>query len=162
MCYLCEQAEQVKTGTTENWDPSEEFVSLAKLADAVRKAAISNPNKVYQRQVGFGCKYTHGAENGQGFVPGCIVGQGIFDLTGKVVDNTRMMGAVDNDRWKLALKASDGEQDAYGDLVLKDDPMTRYLVHWLRAVQAQQDDGVAWGRAVKFADDNVGFSTYAS
>jgi len=161
MCHICEQEKRAKAeGTTEVWNPETEKVSIARLADAVRAASIANPDKIYERPTGGGCKYTHNTETDK-MVPGCIVGQGIFDLTSKVVDNTTMHGAVNNSNWIIALGASSGEMDRWGDAAVADDPLTQYLVQWLRNVQGKQDDGQKWGDAVAYADRATRFAHYA-
>lgn len=159
MCYLCNQAEQVQDGVTETWDPKLEPITVAELADAVRQAALCNPDKIYERPGTTGCKYTH--EIDDKMVPGCIVGQGVFDLTGKVVDQGRFGVAVDGSAWKLALGATSGEKDLYGEAITLQDPLTKYLVTWLRSVQSQQDDGETWGDAVAYADKFTRFADYA-
>lgn len=156
MCYMCTQAEQVADGV---WDPKGFRVSVARLADAVRTAAMLNPDKIYERPKGSGCLYTHDGEDGQK-IPGCIVGQGIFDITGKVVDQSTLRGSVNNERWMKALNAGIDDVDDFGDVILKDS-LTRYLAKWLRVVQAQQDDGQKWGDSVAYADRTVRFSTYS-
>ena len=162
MCYKCELAEQVQQ-TTEFWDPKEQPLSAAELADSVRKASIDNPDKVYERQPYSGCLYTHDVPNSTGLkTPGCIVGQGVYDVTGKVVDDSLMRGSVGNSIWLEALNATTGEKNVYGDPIAAGDPLTRYLMAWLKAVQGQQDEGHKWSDAVAYADRTVRFSRYAS
>lgn len=158
MCYICDQAGQVQDAVGKIWNPETERVNVAQLADAVRQAALDNPDKIYERLNGGGCKYTH--EIGGEMVPGCIVGQGIFDLTGRLVDQDTLGMSVNSSSWKVALCATDGEADMFGDATPSRDPLTRYLVSWLRAVQGKQDDGKTWGDSVAYADRNIRFAEY--
>jgi hypothetical protein len=166
MCYVCEQAEQVRTDknlpTELFWNPETRKVSVVQLADAVRRAALANPDKVYDRRPYTGCMYTHTDPETGEYHPGCIVGQGIFDLTGLPVDQDALPGAVNNDKWRVALNATTGERDSWGEVILVDDPLTRYLVDWLRIVQAQQDGGKPWGEAIAFADRTLRFASFTS
>lgn len=160
MCYICDQEAQVKEtqgNPVEFWRPKELTVNVGQLADAVRRAALNNPDKIYERPADGGCKYTHEVENN--FVPGCIVGQGIFDLTGQVVEQSSLNTAVNGGIWLQALNADDGV-DMWGDTKVSEDPLTRYLVRWLRSVQSRQDDGRPWGEAVTYADQNTLFADY--
>lgn len=158
MCEACQQALQVQASTTEVWNPEEQPITVAQLADAVRRAAKKDPTRVYQRPEGGGCKYTHDVVGGK--VPGCIVGQGVFDQTGKVVDQPSLNSSVDAIIWVKALGACTSV-DVWGGPII-DDSLSRYLVAWLRNVQGRQDGGETWGGAVAYADRNTSFARYAS
>lgn len=146
----------------ETWDPKVQAVNVAQLADAVRRAALENPDKRYERPADSPCQYTHTTGEDYKMVPGCIIGQGIFNLTGKVVDQSVMRGGVSNSIWRTALGATDGEVDDWGDAITVDDPMTKYLVSWLNRVQGQQDDRKKWSEAVAHADRYTFFADFAS
>lgn len=162
MCYICDQENQVEeSGTLDFWDPETNAVNVGQLADAVRSAALRNPDKIYERPNGGGCKYTHETED-EKFCPGCIVGQGIFDITGQVVDQSALGMSVNSGVWLRALNAASVEPDKWGDTKVSDDPLTRYLTRWLRTVQSQQDDGKPWGEAVSYADQWTHFADYLS
>lgn len=160
MCYICEQEKQVQAGTTEFWNPETQRINVAELADAVRQASLNDPNKVYQRPKGSGCLYTHEADDGQGLVPGCIVGQAVFNITGNVVQQSALNTAVNGSAWVSALHIVEGEV-VDGDFTLVKDPLTRYLVRWLRNVQSKQDDGNTWAKSVAYADENTTFGRFA-
>jgi hypothetical protein len=159
MCFMCDQEMQVKDAANLVWSPETEKVSIAQLADAVREAALAAPDKIYERPESGGCKYTHNVEDK--LIPGCIVGQGIFDITGKVVDQTVLTGNVNNTKWALALNALGEEPDYWGDRAPKD-ALSEYLLAWLREVQYRQDSGGSWGNAVTGADNTVKFADHAS
>jgi len=75
-------------------------------------------------------------------VPGCIVGQAIFNLSGKPVDQATAQGTVLNFPFM---------RREFIDLDWSD------RARFLSLVQAKQDSGMSWGRAVAEAQRRVGY-----
>lgn len=130
---------------SEYWDGT--GVEPAVLEAHVRQLAAEQPDHVYDkdnypdRYVGAACKYTHTLDDNSK-VPGCIVGQAIFNITGKLVDQEYHQGGVMDFQFMRSEFTRDDED--YG--------------HWsdrakfLANVQNHQDSGLAWGDAVARAD----------
>jgi hypothetical protein len=145
MCYLCDEAIHEVSSADEipdYWDPAVTPITAAELANAVRRVAQQEPDKIYERPVGSGCRYTHEVEETR--APGCIIGQAVFSLTGQVVHQESMKGSVSTGIWADTLS-------------LNEDRMNGYLKNWLREVQANQDAGFTWSEAVRSADNNIRF-----
>jgi len=107
---------------------------VATLKGHVRRLAEEHPDNVYNKPDGIGpCVYGSGTCT-DGSV-GCIVGQGL-----------KAMG-VD----PVALDEYVGEEPSGIDDILDDAGLARDP--WLSDVQAAQDEGRTWARAVRYADD---------
>lgn len=103
-------------------------VDVDEMVSAVRALAAENPNKIYE-QLLTNCLYWHE----EAAVPGCIVGcagvrQGISPEDVKL--------------W-----------DSVGDVPMVFRGISHQKVDWLTEVQARQDMGNSWGRAVAEADE---------
>lgn len=126
----------------EYWDGT--GVSPEVLEAHVRQLAAEQPDHVYDkdaypdRGVGAACKYTHTLED-DSKVPGCIVGQAIFNITGKLVNQENHGGGV------LDFGFMRSEYDRNYEW----SDRARFLSN----VQSHQDNGVPWGTAVARADD---------
>lgn len=128
----------------EYWDGT--GVEASVLEAHVRQLAAEQPEYVYNPKSfpdtgsGARCKYTHTLEDGSK-VPGCIIGQAIFNITGKPVDQWRDSGGVLDFKFMR-----DAELDNFaGDWSDR--------AKWLANVQSHQDRGISWGEAVRRADD---------
>lgn len=130
--------------SVEYWDGT--GVEPAVLEAHVRQLAAEQPDHVYDkdaypdRGVGAAYKYTHTLED-DSKVPGCIVGQAIFNITGKLVNQ------ADHDGGVLDFGFMRSEYD-------------RVIEEWsdrakfLANVQGHQDNGVPWATAVARAEDH--------
>lgn len=147
MCYLCGvETKPTEPTESEYWDPEQEQISASVLANAIRKVAEENPDKVYVRPVaGSICYYTH-TDNETGVkTPGCIVGQAIFRLIGKLVRQGDLSGPVGNHHWTRVLETDPSDR------------MDSYLRDWMAEVQRNQDAGASWLNAVRDADRLTSF-----
>lgn len=124
----------------EYWDGT--GVTAGTLEGEVRRLAAEQPDHVYDAtnfpdlKIGAKCKYTHTLED-KSQVPGCIVGQAIFNLTGKLVNQEIHGGGVLDFRFM---------RDEYN---LGWSDRARFLAN----VQYHQDMQKPWGLAVTLADD---------
>ena len=150
MCSVCDETaydakgRRVIEGVTW-WDG--EGVDASKLRGRMYKLAQESPNETRA------CHYS--VPEGDTYRPCCIVGQGVYDLTGKVVNNQEYGGTVEKVEWVEALGLVAPE--AWGGYVLlnkMDDPYNSKLadLKWVRAVQKKQDSGWTWSQAVRWAD----------
>ena len=159
MCYLCDQdiaepeydekGRHVIEGLTW-WDGK--GVDASTLHGQMRKLAEQFPNETRA------CHYSIPDTRNETYKPCCIVGQGVYDLTGKVVNNQEYGGTVERVNWirALGLDAPGGE-GSYVDL--EELPQASDLydsklddMKWVRAVQKKQDSGWTWSQAVMWAD----------
>jgi len=130
----------------ELWDGT--GVAPADLEVEVRRLAAEQPDHVYDkdafpdRNIGASCKYTHTLEDGSK-VPGCIVGQAIHNITGKLVDQSLHGGGV------LDFGFMRGENTTDDNGYNHWSPLAKFLAN----VQSHQDNGETWGYAVNLADD---------
>ncbi len=127
----------------EYWDGT--GVEPAVLEAHVRQLAAEQPDHVYDRDAypdrhtgGAACKYTHTLEDNSK-VPGCIVGQAIFNITGKLVNQENNQGSVLDFQFMGAEYRRGG--GGWSD-----------RAKFLANVQSHQDNGVPWGTAVARAD----------
>lgn len=131
-----------------------EGVTLQSLHDEVVKIAQNNPEHVYNAPDGFEtCLYTHFPDT-EDARPGCIIGQAVWNITGKLVSQDRGMredidGTVGNAQWRRLLGADAVDEDGYST---HSDPANQRLQNWLRKVQSIQDEHYEWGTAVQSAD----------
>jgi hypothetical protein len=131
----------------EYWDGT--GVTPVDLEVEVRRLAAEQPEHVYDkdafpdRNSGASCKYTHTLED-DSKVPGCIVGVAIHNITGKLVDQSVHAGGV------LDFGFMRGENTTDDNGYRHWSPIARFLGN----VQTHQDHGVAWGEAVRKADDH--------
>ena len=127
----------------EYWDGT--GVETSVLEAHVRQLAAEQPEHVYRATSfpdvweGSKCKYTHTLED-ESQVPGCIVGVALHQITGKLVDQSRNGGGVLN--FYFMRNAEFTSEFGWSD-----------RAKWLANVQNHQDHGVAWGEAVRRADD---------
>lgn len=135
----------------EYWDGT--GVEPAVLEAHVRQLAAEQPDHVYNkdnwpdRNVGASCKYTHTLEDGSK-VPGCIVGQAIFNITGKLVNQEDHGGGVlDFGFMRSEYDRENG--DGWTD-----------RAKFLANVQAHQDNGEPWARAIERAEDRTDTGNY--
>lgn len=81
--------------------------------------------------------------------PECIVGQAVFNITGKVVHNDDWFGQINaSEKWATALGA-----DPYADYLGYSQEDYRAF-QFVREVQYRQDNGDTWGSALKTAEFN--------
>lgn len=115
------------------------------LKAAVREVAADRPDFKYEPEAtilsdgGKGstvCRYTE-----QDGTPGCIIGQGVFYITGETVNELMMGGGISHDRWAKALGVS---------YTVADDNYRAWV--WLCSVQSYQDFKHTWSQAVARAD----------
>ena len=134
----------------EYWDGTGVTASI--LEAHVRRLAALQSEHVYDkdaypdRGVGASCKYTHTLEDNSK-VPGCIVGQAIFNITGKLVKQEDHGGGVLD--FLFMRSEHDGDNGEWND-----------RAKFLANVQGHQDNGVPWGRAVERADDRFDSGNY--
>ncbi|SHQ57572.1 Uncharacterised protein [Mycobacteroides abscessus subsp. abscessus] len=104
---------------------------------AVRKEADADPGYVYQGIDNVGCVYVHDGK------PSCLVGHGLW--AAKLIDSTfeQHTRSFNVEAIELLAVQMGWEFDARE-------------ICWLQVVQEKQDDGVAWGDAVKAADKQWG------
>lgn len=127
----------------EYWDGTGVTPSI--LEAHVRQLAASQPDHVYDKDeypdvsVGSQCKYTHTLEDNSK-VPGCIVGQAIFNITGKLVKQ------ADHGSGVLDFAFMRSEYD-------RDNGEWSDRAKFLANVQSHQDNRDPWGTAVARADD---------
>lgn len=128
----------------EYWDGT---LEPSALEFEVRRLAALQPDHVYDKEaypdrfIGASCKYTHTLDDGSK-VPGCIVGQAIFNITGKLVkQEDHGGGVVDFAFMRTEYDRNDG---TWSD-----------RAKFLANVQNHQDNGVPWARAVERADDKT-------
>lgn len=113
------------------WDG--EGVTPATLKAEVIKLGTKFPDKVVH------CTYS----TNRG-VPICIVGQAVFNITGKVVDNNDWFGSIDNN--PIWVKALGG--DAYEELLgFSPEDYEDFL--FVKRVQRRQDKLNTWGYAIE-------------
>ena len=128
----------------EYWDGT--GVEPAVLEAHVRQLAAQQPDHVYDKEaypdryIGSSCKYTHTLDDGSK-VPGCIVGQAIFNITGKLVKQEDHSGGV----LDFLFMRSENNRESGGGWSER--------AKFLGNVQSHQDNGVPWARAVERADD---------
>lgn len=125
---------------TEYWDGT--GITAEQVGAEVRKLAAKRPEYVYdpENYPDFNdgnarCKYTHTLGDGETKVPGCIIGQAIFSLTGNPVDQSVHAGGVAD----LPFMAGVASRHKTGT--------------FLKNVQRNQDMKMSWGEAVSAADD---------
>ena len=125
---MCEQCDP-------NWTPfwTNEAVTTKALRAEVEKLAAEQPDRTAK------CKYTYYDQSGNPLVPGCIVGQAIYNLTGKFVP-TEMEGSCTENEWVYKLG---GGLDLDADL------------QFSRKVQFYQDGGQTWGEALTRAEEDL-------
>jgi len=107
---------------------------LAAVIAAVRQAAEEHPNRVYTPGEGVqwgACQY----RPTKGNPSGCIIGKAMRD-TGHSVDHVRAGSAL-----SVVPAALSIDPERHDD-----------SLQWLESVQARQDDGETWSRAVEYAD----------
>ena len=109
-------------------------IDLTDLIAQVRELAADNPEFVYKKQAG-ACTYWPDDDNPQG----CIVGAGLKNLgfntsKGLYSDFVDRQPHVTCNSWRAWAGKNDRQR------------------RWVRCVQAEQDAGATWGRAVKLAD----------
>ena len=153
MCYLCnenyvepkydEKSRPIIEGVTW-WDG--QGVNASELREQIVRLAEDNP--LEERA----CFYS--TSDGEGsYTSCCIVGQGVYELTGKVVYNEEWNGTVERVEWAKALGVAVNEkQEGYVSL----EKFSNYGQHvrdmkFVRAVQKKQDSGWPWGAAVRWA-----------
>lgn len=125
----------------EYWDGT---LEPSALEFEVRRLAALQPDHVYDRDnypdraYGAACKYTHTMLD-DSKVAGCIVGQAIFNITGKLVKQEDHGGGV------LDFLFMGTEYD-------RDSGEWSDRAKFLANVQNHQDNGVPWGTAVERAD----------
>lgn len=122
-----------------------EFNAMA-LKAAVREVAAESPDFVYKPVVNCEgsttrCRYTEADGS-----CGCIIGHGVYMLTGAVVDEDRLHGSISGGHWERALHAmaEEGASQAV---------MAAYS--WLCDVQSFQDGELPWGQCVQAADEET-------
>lgn len=122
-----------------------EFTALG-LKAACREVAADRPGFKYEPRPWILEDGTDGSTMGryteQDGTPGCIIGQGVYYITGETVDEAAMGGGVCHVRWADALGV---------DMNKADDNYRAW--QWLCALQAFQDFRHTWGEAVKRADE---------
>lgn len=129
----------------EYWDGTD--VDAAILEVHVRQLGAQRPNHIYDyneypdRGDGANCKYTHTLEDNSK-VPGCIIGQAIFNITGKLVDQRFYDGGVLD--FPFMRDEYDWDNGEWTD-----------RAKFLANVQYHQDSQVSWGEAVERADDKT-------
>lgn len=127
----------------EYWDGT--GVEPAVLEAHVRQLAAEQPDHVYDkdaypdRYYGASCKYTHTLDDNSK-VPGCIIGQAIFNITGKLVKQEDHGGGVLD--FLFMRSEYDRENGEWND-----------RARFLSNVQTHQDNGIPWGTAVARADN---------
>lgn len=128
----------------EYWDGT--GVDASVLEAHVRRLAALQPEHVYDkdeypdRGTGSACKYTHTLLD-DSKVPGCIVGQAIFNITGKLVKQEDHGGGVLD--FLFMQKEYDRSNGEWTD-----------RAKFLANVQTHQDNGVPWATAVARAEDH--------
>ena len=130
----------------EYWDGT--GVTPETLEFEVRRLAALRPDHVYDAEtyddlsIGSKCKYTHSNLDGSK-VAGCIVGQAIFNITGKLVDQSTYGGGVLD--FPFMQKEHSHDDEGYG----RWSDRAKFLAN----VQYHQDSKMSWGNAVITADD---------
>jgi hypothetical protein len=126
---------------TEYWDGT--GITPEDLEAEVIRLAAEQPDHVYSPTKFYGtlqgeytpspwCRYTHIQEDGAP-VPGCIIGQAIFNLSGKPVDQDTSQGTVCDFPFMQ------------GEYIV---PGWSQRAKFLSYVQSKQDAGMSWGQAV--------------
>lgn len=129
--------------SVEYWDGT--GVDAPVLEAHVRQLAAKQPDHVYDYNeytdstVGANCKYTHTHLDGSQ-VPGCIVGQAIFNITGKLVRQADHGGGVLD--FGFMRTEYDRDSGEWSD-----------RAKFLANVQSHQDNKIPWGTAVARAED---------
>lgn len=81
-------------------------------------------------------------------VPVCIVGQAVFNITGKVVDNNEWFGQIDGSpEWIMALGGDHTELN--NGMSAENYNAFRFVSN----VQNHQDKGFTWGEALTYAQE---------
>lgn len=155
MCKLCDSNEPMPGYDSQNrlimdgvvwWDG--DGVNATKLREQMIKLAEEKPLEVRE------CFYSR--PEGDTQVACCIVGQGVYDLTGKVVHNGQYGGVASRIKWVSALVSPElaGEYGQYDNVdltkLVHHDPYVADM-KFVRAVQKKQDQNWPWGAAVKWA-----------
>lgn len=123
---MCEQCD---SNYTPFW--TDEKVTTRALRAEVEKLAAEQPARTAK------CKYTYYDQSGSPLVPGCIVGQAVYNLTGKFVP-AEMEGSCTKNEWVRKL-------GGYLDADLQ----------FSRTVQYSQDYGLTWGEALARAKEDL-------
>jgi hypothetical protein len=109
------------------------------LVTKVRKLGLARPHTVYLSDAG--CNYADG--NCSDGTTGCLLGQALLEL-GYSAGQLRRLDEMPISSVAIVLEA-----------LLKTDNLPVDKVRWLRRVQDAQDVEVAWGEAVRAADQEV-------
>jgi len=121
------------------WDG--DGVTIPALYDEVIRLAEESPDT---RKL---CRY-----NSEG-TPECIVGQAVFNLTGKVVNDDTHGGAIDNaSAWHAALGIRLDERY----VSVADNEADEMKFRFVKSVQRSQDADYTWGVALAHARDAFG------
>lgn len=138
---------------TEYWDGT--GITPEDLEAEVIRLAAEQPDHVYSPSKFYDinqeaeyppaprCRYTHMQEDGTP-VPGCIIGQAIFNLSGKPVEQATAQGTV----LDFPFMREELINFSWND-----------RARFLNLVQSKQDGGRPWGEAVAYAQRR--FSRYS-
>lgn len=135
MCHICDEDEARRQAELEKARMVVPInLDFSTSATLVRAAiAIRGEDYVYPSVERGGCDYVHKeGDNGDKLSPGCIVGM-VFYMAGLPLEVFKEIGGTIG-----------GTQDQFKNVGLV---MTEKAMHFLRAAQVKQDNGVPWGEA---------------